>query len=123
LLSAGVLKNSDIYGLSELLHVGSIKSPTGTLTGMPTKSTSMAPDDDDVSISSDSSSSEGSQASVEESLKDPAEDRCDGCWRQSAFCGIIILAATVIFATSILMLNQDTDEFETSVSALSGCYT
>jgi hypothetical protein len=88
--------------------------------GMPTKSTSMAPEDDDVSISSGSSSSEGSQASVEESLKDPAEDRCDRCWRQSAFCGIVFLAAIVIFTISVLMINQDSDEFATSVSALSG---
>jgi hypothetical protein len=96
-----------------------LKPTAQQVAGMPTKSTSMAPEDDDVSMSSDSSSSEGSQASVEESLKDPPEDRCDSCWRQSAFCGIVVLAATVIFTTSVLMLNQDNDEFETSVSALS----
>ena len=90
---------------------------------MPTKDTSMAPENDDASFSSDSSSSEGSQASIEESLKDPADDRCDGCWRQSAFGGIVALAATVVFTIFVLMLNQDNDEFVTSVSALQGGYS
>ena len=97
--------------------------PKPEVVGMPTKSTSMGPEDDDISLSSDSSSSsEGSEASsAAESLKDdPTEDRWDAFWRQSAFGSIICLAATVIFTTFILMLRQDNEHFEVSVSGF-GC--
>ncbi|CAB9502391.1 Receptor-type guanylate cyclase gcy [Seminavis robusta] len=83
---------------------------------MPTKSTAMAPEDEELSLSSedDSSSSEESEVSTADSLKDPTEDRCDACWRQSAFVGIAVLGAFVIFSIFILMLRQDNIHFEST---------
>lgn len=79
----------------------------------------MAPDDDDISLSSDSSSSSeesASNSSEGESIKEAIEDAQDGCWRQLVFATICVLGCTVLFTTIVLMLGDQNDNFETSVS-------
>ena len=81
----------------------------------------MVADDDDLSLSSASSSSSEQSASTDggDSLgKDPTEDGCENCWRQSVFASVCVLGATVIFTTVILMLGEDNEHFENTVSYL-----
>ena len=90
---------------------------------MLTNSTTMAAEEDEISLYSDessSSSSEESEATSEDgdSIKDPTEDARESCWRQLVFASICVLGCTVIFTTVVLMLSEDNQHFEASVSLL-----
>jgi len=76
-------------------------------------------EDDEVSLSSSSSeSSEDSEASsVAESVNEiEADDPCEKYWRQGICCGLVAIGIIVLFTTLILVVNQDYDHFDSSVS-------
>ena len=77
----------------------------------------MAVDDDDVSLSSNGSSS-SEESSIADTAKTSRIGACESYFRQSIFFGLLLVAASVIIATFILVIKNDNEDFHSEVSLL-----